>query len=53
MQDEEIVAVFAHEVGHFKLKHIITLMLINILYMGIIFLFIICFLQKSFAFPSF
>lgn len=32
---EELVAVLAHEVGHYKKKHIITSILVSILHMGI------------------
>lgn len=35
--EEELVAVLAHEVGHYKLKHIQKSMIISILQMGIIF----------------
>ncbi len=43
---EELVAVLAHEVGHFKRKHIITSMAISILQMGAI-LFLLSFFVGS------
>ena len=33
--DEELVAVLAHEVGHFKKKHVLTSMLLTILQLGL------------------
>ncbi len=36
-ETEELVAVVAHEIGHFKRKHILKSMLLSILHMGVIF----------------
>ncbi len=42
-EEEELVAVLAHEVGHFKKKHILTSMVLTILQLGLIcFLLEIC-----------
>ena len=41
--EEELVAVLAHEVGHFKKKHILTSMILTILQLGLMcFLLEIC-----------
>lgn len=37
LEDEEIVAVFAHEVGHYKKRHIITNLIVSILTTGFTF----------------
>ncbi|BHH82717.1 M48 family metallopeptidase [Desulforhopalus sp. 52FAK] len=42
---DEIVAVLAHEMGHFKLKHIIKMMLISILQTGFMFFLLSLFLK--------
>lgn len=44
---DEIVAVLAHEMGHFKLKHIIKMMAISILQTGFMFFLLSLFLKYS------
>jgi STE24 endopeptidase len=45
LEDDEILAVLAHEVGHFKLKHIWKFMLGSVLQMGILFYLLNIFLE--------
>ncbi len=49
----EIVAVLAHETGHFKLKHIIKSMAISIIQMGIIFYLLSIFINNHLLFEAF
>ncbi|MDN3671321.1 M48 family metalloprotease [Echinicola jeungdonensis] len=46
---EELVAVLAHEIGHFKKKHIIQSLVISILQLGVMLLLLSLFVnnQKS------
>ncbi len=45
LSPDEIVAVLAHEMGHFKLKHIIKMMVISILQTGFMFFLLSLFLK--------
>jgi STE24 endopeptidase len=49
----EMVSVLAHEIGHFKKKHILINMCITILHMGIIFFLISIFLTQKGLFDAF
>ena len=49
----EIVAVLAHEMGHYKLKHILTMMVLSILQMGIMFFILSLFLGNPGLFDAF
>lgn len=50
---EELVAVLAHEIGHYKKKHIIKNMVISILHTGIMFGLLSIFLQVPALFDAF
>lgn len=50
---EELVAVLAHEIGHYKKKHIVKNMAISILHTGIMFALLSIFLQVSALFDAF
>lgn len=45
--DEELVAVLAHEIGHFKLKHIVQHMVFSVLQMGVYFYLIHLFIGNE------
>lgn len=45
LKPDEIVAVLAHEMGHFKLKHIIKMMIISVLQTGFMFYLLSLFLK--------
>lgn len=49
----EIVAVLAHEMGHYKLKHIFSMMALSILQMGIMFFILSRFLGNQGLFEAF
>ena len=49
----ELVAVLAHEIGHFKKKHILTGMLISILHTGVMFYLLSVFLSHAGLFDAF
>lgn len=49
----EIVAVLAHEIGHFKKKHILQSMVIGILYNGTVFYLLSIFLSHQGLFEAF
>ena len=49
----EIVSVFAHEVGHYKKKHIIVGMLLSFLYMGFVFYLLSIFINRKELFDAF
>ncbi|MDR8392908.1 M48 family metallopeptidase [Aliifodinibius sp. S!AR15-10] len=51
--DEELVAVLAHEVGHYKKKHIIKNMVISILQTGVMFLLLSIFLNAGGLYDAF
>lgn len=44
---DELVAVLAHEIGHYKKRHILTGMLISIVHMGIIFFLLSLFIRLT------
>jgi len=50
---KEIVAILAHEIGHFKKKHILINMAIGIIHTGIIFFLISLFLTQKILFEAF
>ena len=50
---EELVAVLAHEIGHYKEKHIVKNMSISILHTGIMFVLLSIFLQVPALFDAF
>jgi STE24 endopeptidase len=49
----ELVAVLAHEIGHFKKKHIVQSMVLGILQMGVLFFLLGLFLNKQELFDAF
>jgi len=49
----EIVAVLAHEIGHYKLKHILSMMAFSILQMGFMFFILSFFLDNPGLFAAF
>lgn len=51
--DDELVAVLAHEMGHYKKKHIIKNMLISIIQTGIMFFLLSIFLNSSGLYNAF
>jgi len=53
MDDEEIVAVIAHEVGHYKLKHIHTGIFLSAIQSGIMFFVLSIFMMNSDLFSVF
>ena len=50
---EELVAVLAHEIGHYKKKHIVKNMTISIVHTGIMFVLLSIFLQVPALFDAF
>ncbi len=50
---EELVAVLAHEIGHYKKKHIVKNMTISILHTGVMFALLSVFLQVPALFDAF
>jgi STE24 endopeptidase len=50
---DEIIAVLAHEVGHYKKKHIITGMILGFLHVGLVFYLLSLFLNKKELFEAF
>jgi len=50
---DEIIAVLAHEVGHYKKKHIVTGMILGFLHMGLVFYLLSLFLNKKELFDAF
>ncbi|MDA3862555.1 MAG: M48 family metallopeptidase [Deltaproteobacteria bacterium] len=50
---EEIIAVLAHEIGHYKKKHIIKSMLISLLHTGVMFYLLSLFLLNAELFAAF
>jgi STE24 endopeptidase len=50
---DELVAVLAHEIGHYKKKHIIQSMAISILHMGVMFLLLSIFISSKGLFNAF
>lgn len=51
--EDELVAVLAHEIGHFELKHIIKTMVISLLSSGFVFFTFSLFLNNSELFAAF
>lgn len=51
--DDELVAVLAHEIGHYKRKHIIKNMAISILQTGVMFLLLSIFLNSQGLYAAF
>lgn len=51
--DEELVAVLAHEIGHYKKKHIIKNMIVSILQTGVMFYLLSIFLNSQGLFDAF
>lgn len=51
--DDELVAVLAHEIGHYKRKHILKNMILGIVQTGIMFLLLDIFLQSEGLFEAF
>ncbi len=51
--DDELVAVLAHEIGHYQKKHILKGMLISILHMGVMFYLVSIFLTHKGLFDAF
>ncbi|HSE42693.1 MAG TPA: M48 family metallopeptidase [Acidobacteriota bacterium] len=51
--DPEILTILAHEVGHYKKRHIITGMLLSFLYMGFVFYLLSIFINKNELFDAF
>jgi STE24 endopeptidase len=51
--DPEIVSVLAHEVGHYKKKHIITGMILSFLYMLFVFYLLSIFIDRKKLFDAF
>ena len=50
---EELLTILAHEIGHYKKKHILMNMLINILHMGIMFALLSLFLSQKALYDAF
>lgn len=50
---EEIVAVLAHEIGHYKKKHILKGMVISILHIGVLFYLLSVFIHNSELYSAF
>ena len=50
---EEIIAVLAHEVGHYKKKHIVIGTILGLLHMGLVFYLLSLFLNKKELFDAF
>jgi STE24 endopeptidase len=50
---DEIIAVLAHEVGHYKKKHIVLGMILGFLQMGLVFYLLSLFLNKKELFDAF
>ena len=53
LTSNEIVAVLAHEMGHYKLKHIPVMMMLSIAQMGVMFFILSRFLENSELFAAF
>ncbi|MCZ6596979.1 MAG: M48 family metallopeptidase [Planctomycetota bacterium] len=52
-ETDELVAVVAHEIGHYKKKHVLVTMAISILHMGVIFGLLAFFLPQQGLFDAF
>ncbi len=53
LNTEEIIAVLAHEMGHFKLKHILKMLFASIVQTGIMFYLLSCILYNAGLFEAF
>lgn len=53
LSTDEIIAVLAHEMGHYKLKHIPVMMILSICQMGILFFMLSQFLENQGLFAAF
>lgn len=51
--EEELVAVVAHEIGHYKRKHVLQSLAIAILHFGVLFWLLSIFMQKQELFAAF
>ncbi|MCK4819558.1 M48 family metallopeptidase [bacterium] len=51
--EPELVSILAHEIGHYKKKHILHTIMINILHMGIVFYLLSLFLSHEGLFQTF
>jgi STE24 endopeptidase len=49
----ELVAVLAHEIGHYKLQHVLRSTVLSILHMGVMFFFLSIFLNHAGLFQAF
>ena len=52
LETDEIVAVLAHEVGHYTKKHIIYNLILSLILTGIYILYFITFYRKSITFTG-
>jgi len=52
-ETDELVAVLAHEIGHFKKKHIVQRMIVMMIQMGVVFFLLSLFLGKVEMFQAF
>ena len=50
---KEMVAILAHEIGHYKLKHILKGMIISMLHTGVVFFLLSLFLSQKTLFDAF
>jgi len=53
LDDDEIVAVLAHEMGHYKYHHIFKMMVISICHTGVLFFLLSLFLGNEYLFAAF
>ena len=53
LEDDEIVAVLAHEMGHFKKKHILKMMASSVLQTGLMFFLLSLFIENRGLFSAF
>lgn len=53
LEDNELLAVLAHEMGHFKLKHILKMIISSFLQMGIMFFVLSLFIKNKDLFDAF
>lgn len=53
LDDDEIIAVLAHEMGHYKHRHILTMMMISICQTGLLFFLLSLFIGNESLFAAF
>ncbi len=53
LEEKELLAVLAHEMGHFKLKHILKMIISSFIQMGIMFFVLSLFIEKKELFDAF